>query len=214
MNQACFAALRRLPSVRGVTGREGLYRLLRPDVATAVVLTKPPESVLAVFLRGADGECFLFDSHPRPNRDLPASYIAGFKGVGAFLDFLDSLFPFVPLGGLQDEVFNTIEATPLLLREPGLDRPPSATASPERGRSECALDAWGARPDGQLTSPSRAQPAQRPLLEIERRPLMCPIAMALTADPVTTSDGNTYERASIEEHWRVQTTEAAPEDGS
>jgi hypothetical protein len=67
------------------------------DEPTALMITKPPESVLVAAHKLPDRpnsvRFVLFDSHPRPERELPGSHMLEFDSVQNLIRYLALLFP-------------------------------------------------------------------------------------------------------------------------
>ncbi|KAJ3288062.1 hypothetical protein HK104_008347 [Borealophlyctis nickersoniae] len=98
-----------------------------PFTATAAVLTKPPETVL-VFLRqwSVDNqeihfEMGIFDSHPRPQLNIPSAHVIKFSTISALIAHLHGLFPSFDATSATDispyeaELLNTIQSDVFVL---------------------------------------------------------------------------------------------------
>ena len=108
----------------------------------AVVLTKPPETVLAIVPAGtvesvggigARRRHAVFDSHPRPGLDMHGAHLLFFDSLLAQAQWLEQrdVFPRVDLGAgaddMQSMVYNMFDAT--LLALPAAPPPPLSPAS-------------------------------------------------------------------------------------
>lgn len=92
-----------------------------PSLPLALVVTKPPETVLVVRPPGGEGQWQLFDSHSRPQLGMDGAHWLGAASVGALQAHLHTIFPTVNFdddgdgGGMMGAMYNMVEATPLQL---------------------------------------------------------------------------------------------------
>mmetsp|Transcript_22995 Transcript_22995/g.33402 ORF Transcript_22995/g.33402 Transcript_22995/m.33402 type:complete len:1657 (-) Transcript_22995:376-5346(-) len=115
----------------------------------AVVITKPPETILCVAssYNGEGGNWYIFDSHGESNAARKLVYIKRYDSINGVAQGLMHKFPGACVadmgGGLQAEMYNSFEATPIIYQPGG-------------GRAK------GARSIGQgMTSMERAMEASR-----------------------------------------------------
>ena len=92
------------------------------DTAThiAIVITRPPESIAVMLPVAADrGDVVaLVDSHSRPHLNLSGAYLVTSTDEQQIIDRLDTLYPSCGeggVGGLMEEMYNTVEGTVLCL---------------------------------------------------------------------------------------------------
>lgn len=92
-----------------------------------VIITKPPETVLVIIplAQTSDGVYGMFDSHPRSHLGLEGAHFITSHSSVDIIDSLKNIFPPIAnegqangsnIGGLHLEMYNTIEATFVVLK--------------------------------------------------------------------------------------------------
>jgi len=97
-----------------------------PTKPLAIIITKPPETILVVKSAVSDGRTctwLLFDSHPRPQFNIHGGYIVEAPTFDHIVTMLTMLFPAVNLdgdlqGSLMAEMYNSVEAVPMQPLQP------------------------------------------------------------------------------------------------
>ena len=190
----------------------------------AVILTKSGETVLCITeIRNESSKWYFFDSHGQSHQDSKLAY---WKEFDSFFQLLDAfLIKYPPQnfgdGSLQSEMYNLFEACPIVLRrDSGIK-----TRAPTEKETYISMDTdaiedaavfYSLQPinaatveganekSNQLTggamTPQRASTAlPSDLFDVST--YQCAISMEIMADPVVCSDGKTYDRPNIEEHF-------------
>merc|ERR1719160_905270 len=77
------------------------------------------------------------------------------------------------------------------------------SAEARAAKAEAAAEARVAEAVAEALEAAAAEAAETRAVGPLRDALVCPLTMELFADPVCTSDGQTYERAAIEQAWNA-----------
>ncbi|CAM9977630.1 unnamed protein product [Scytosiphon promiscuus] len=120
-----------LGSDRSIARVIGEIRSMRQErqKPVAVVITKPPETVVCVLpvevssdgdarTASGSGQWSLFDSHPRPQLGLVGASVRSFGREEALVEALDDIFPAVELDtdSVMANMYNMFDCIPLSLR--------------------------------------------------------------------------------------------------
>jgi len=96
------------------------FQDIPPDSSIAVVITKPPETLLVVLPPRAteNGTYHLFDSHSRPQFGIDGAYVYSSEDLSSLENLLQNIFPYHRSGRADDMMlmmYNSFDATVLFL---------------------------------------------------------------------------------------------------
>jgi type II secretory pathway component PulJ len=170
--------------------------------SVALVVTKPPETILLVCKEAnLCAPWFLFDSHGSTFEDPKRAYVMQCGSMETAAAALVQKFPSVKgLGdSLHAQQMNMFEAHAIVFK-------PVVEGGKSRHLEPCKDDAPKCEFGASLQAPPQAQP---PILQDHLRDS---ITGELFADPVFCDKGHTHERSSIERHFHARREMRAEEE--